>query len=527
MTLPSHFSGAYLRAASYAFGLFLLVSLACTARQAEIGGIPTAVMSIDSPPSGEKIVDIAGTHFTFRVSAHANLVYQLDCMAQMIPCSSEAFESLWREGLGWTPEDDNKLAAWRSSRARYGGRIEIRGEQQQARLPIPRSELNVSSRIQLAPTIAISNSEYRSLLRLLLRPNDVAVITDVEVHFMPRFLRWWQSAGYSILNRFLSEVEAPMQRPSARRVLEGAYRFYDAEKVDPVFTLIARPSHDSPLYGRQVGEYSFFEVGQSDVATKRLPAMMHELMHTLYAWDNHARLVKMANRFAENDDLMATAAYDLLNEALATALANGLLAEAIGESNPDRRLYHDQDIHLAASAALPLVRKMLEHGKSIHGDDFVSEYLSSLRAAFPNGLATVTYLRPLVLIRGREFGSLFDHISDATHASLRGGGMAANDAIADADSMELLGRFSSWPTLLALQPSEVHELSKLEEILGEALVLEAMALAQQRSAFILSGRRPKTRALVSILVAPDEETAKRLFDRWVDEPTLTLEGFYE
>jgi hypothetical protein len=70
------------------------------------GAVATALADVERTVVAEPVTHV------FRASRMTNLLYVLDCLAGLHPCSTAAIATSW-PAAGWTPDDDSALAAWK------------------------------------------------------------------------------------------------------------------------------------------------------------------------------------------------------------------------------------------------------------------------------------------------------------------------------------------------------------------------------------------------------------------------------
>ncbi|MNX85990.1 hypothetical protein D3C86_1178480 [compost metagenome] len=111
--------------------------------------------------------------------------------------------------------------------------------------------------------------------------------------------------------------------------------------------------------------------------------MLHETYHIIY--DEQSLEVKTAidTYFKENKSTCSNYAYQLMNEALATALGNGYVYGKLnGEVDPGD-WYNKKYINLMAKGIYPLVAEYIDQKKSID-QNFVDRYIQIYETNFPN-----------------------------------------------------------------------------------------------------------------------------------------------
>src|SRR5207247_855885 len=106
---------------------------------------PTTPEVPPRPNAVEAVVAGQRLRFVFRASRMANLLYELDCMSGLTPCSEEAFRTWWKLDA----DDEAALRTWKEVHRRYSGHIEQQGVSQEG-LVLPGPQRSVESRMSIA-----------------------------------------------------------------------------------------------------------------------------------------------------------------------------------------------------------------------------------------------------------------------------------------------------------------------------------------------------------------------------------------
>ena len=332
--------------------------------------------------------------FVFRASRWSNLLYQLDCLAHLMPCSAEAYEREWKQELGGLDEADRAaLERWRAIRYRYQGSIEIQSDVDDPALPLPVSTVGVEAHIRLAAYAAGGPEHYASTVGLFMEPADVRESAAIIARFSPRYSRAYEKKDAFLAAQATALTER-IRSAKLDSLIERVARFYGSElppHTELVFELLSRPEHDSASYGQNRGRVSFVEVVPGEKTAPRLAVVMHELFHYFFATSRKKYAARLANRFAESDDPLAYPAWGLLDESLAAAFGNGMVLEKLDPKELKRRLgrryglYSDEFIDPVARKLLSRLPALLDREGGLFNDELFDTYLGLVHEAFRRG----------------------------------------------------------------------------------------------------------------------------------------------
>jgi hypothetical protein len=468
----------------------------------------------------------------FHAAPLANLIYQLDCMAGRHPCSRAAFESLWRNDLGWNDEDEAALADWRELRGRVQGGLEARGPGAAPAppLPLPRTDRAVATRAAVAGLVARTPQEHIAQLGRITSPADARRVQAIADHFRPRFDAYWAREGRALCERSAEELASLFAREDLTAYIERAARFYEADLPEGTvldFHLMARPPHRSINAAHQLGSHAVVEVLEGEPAKDRAPVVVHELFHHLFAAAPDERLAALQRAFLDSNDPVAVPSHALLDEALATALGT---AEVSRKLDPNHYaslfaqpggLYAEETIDRVAKALEPFVEARLAEGGTLYGPGFVEGYLASVRAAYPTGLPPIAHVRPLVAALEPAFWGAFETLDGISMASSLGGA-AATDRLDAPETMDMLASHRMWGAAFFVTPASLHRLARFTETLGDTTLQAAAAEVQSGQPFVYAVQRSPG-VYRFVFVAKDTATMGRLV-RALSQQKTPFEG---
>jgi hypothetical protein len=463
----------------------------------------------------------------FESSGLANLVAQIDCLAGTAEeCSTAVFSRLWRTELGWDERDDRALERWRAWRGRYEKAGVAAPEAPGPARPIPPPggrEVSYAKKIAIAAQEAADLGGYRANLGLLLDSVDVSTAVEIVSHFQPRFERWWRKKGAAPTAAFLDGLVQLMKRHQFVDLLERIGTFFGG--VSPgsevVFHLILRPPADEPTSSPQLENHALLEFVPGEEPKDRIDVVAHELAHYFY----HVGGVDLRRGFLADRGADAIALYNLFDEAMATAIGQGMVGRRVQSPTAFSKLlatkqsfYDDDYIDAAGKALAPLVEQSIvrgipgAEGQPI-GEEFVSRYLEVVRHALgPLAARPALRLRRSAMVAGLP-------ISDegGVRQRLRLNSLRRWDSFDDAAAQSFFVRYPEVSGMLLVRPDHLEVLRGWEALLGSEARAGIEAAARAHSGFIwCAPRSPK--ASLFVLVARDEAAVMALVDRLVAQP---------
>lgn len=350
-----------------------------------------------------------------------NLTYQLDCVSDLsISCSEANFRELWKREFLKTPRDREMLEEWRRVRIRYSSDIEPQ-HAIDTPLPIRGGYVNLFAKARIAGLQASDLDDYGARLDLLTTPADRATLERIVRHFHQPFVRWWQSEARERGAKFVGEVGALLRSPGIAEQLRRFRSFY-AAALPPGYqvklALLYRPNLvRESTNGEQLEGYSLAEFLAEERPEDRLDVVIHELCHFLYWSAPPAEIANLQQRFLDTRRATAMPAYNLLNETLATAFGQGMIARDL---KPKERwekyratklsFYTKESLDRSAKALLPWLDAWLASGKTLHDESFVAEYISQLEKEFGELLtAPKLNLNEMILVADNKYGTTLRH----------------------------------------------------------------------------------------------------------------------
>ncbi len=458
----------------------------------------------------------------------ANLIYQLDCMAEMLQCSASSYVELW-QSLGWSEDDRKALAEWKRLRGRFRGELTAT-DTARVQLPVLGSDRSsdLDSRQRWAGFEARSVKDYARLIELLTDVGDADRLASLLAHFEPRFARWWRDVGAPATLPFVDASATLVATPAVTRVIDAAVRFYQADVPHgmrvPIHFFYRPALGGNRTSAEMVEARAAVEIMAGEKPEERMGVVLHEIFHVFYARMLPAAQSRMTIAFAERAEPHALAAHALYNEALATALGNGVVdallqpaANARARQKP-LALYNDAAIDAAARSLLsqsvgPSIDQLL-FTATIDDPSFVSRYVQGAASAFPHGLRPIDTLLRFAAASSAELREARIELQRAsgTHS-------AYTFTPIDAEVSTMMHDAPRQTVALFVTPST---LGLLDGLLPPASLKRVRRTAASQPSFVDSTKRGNG-TYTYVFVAKDAPAAKRLVTGFA-ALTATAEG---
>ncbi len=331
-----------------------------------------------------------------RASAVANFLYQLDCVADLpIQCARTDYGELWRRRFLTSAADSAAIVGWRAFRERYQGSIEIEG----AGGPFPAgaaifgsNEISLDAKVRVAGLQARSPEDYFERGDLLVVPGDRGWLRLPFRQFWGRWLGWWEAGPAAETAGYAARLQAIIDRPDLVALRAGFVTFFRSQFVENdtlgLFLLHRPDLLKSPSSGQQIDNYAIAEFLSTEPPEIRAPIILHELCHYLARQAPAKEVARLVAWLDSTGTPPARAARHLLNEALASALANGLAERALttpaefSETLARPMSFYSNDaIDRTAKALVGLVDTTLARGESMFDAGWREAYLQRIEAA--------------------------------------------------------------------------------------------------------------------------------------------------
>ena len=312
----------------------------------------------------------AAPAYTIHVSEYTNAVYELDCVAGMRPCSRDAFTAIRRSGDGpiGTPDEWRRLthAVSPAVDASAGPRSPYPTPATIAGATSPREDMVLAA--LSAPTGAALSERVRARMDGPAASRYLSIVEDTRA----RRAEMWPRTAMRLAGLRVG-FDVLIARAELGRELDRLRQFFGAPEAPALQVhLISLPDGAEGSVATLQRDHAFIETRRDDSPSDRLTAVLHELSHYWYAAapdEVHAQLLLAA---IENGDPAALGLYNLFDEIVATAIANGYMERRLVDAARfaeyvamPESFYADPDIDAASKAALPLVEEYLLAGRAL------------------------------------------------------------------------------------------------------------------------------------------------------------------
>jgi hypothetical protein len=468
----------------------------------------------------------AGSGFGIRISPLANLIYHLDCLSGYRRCTREAYDTLWQE-LGWSARDEERIARWRALQERY--RIYADFTEPGRPSPYPYTfpylqarGVDVGEKLRIASLQAGDLADYRERLGLLLQPGDARDAAAIAAHFRPRFDEWWTQGPAADLERLAAGYRGVAERAGLRELLTGVAALFDVrmrEVEDLQVDLIALPERATGSQATVVENHAIVESRRGESPADRLGVVIHEFVHYLYAQSPAERHEAMLAAFVRSERPWSLRAYNLINEAIASAIGNGIAEQRLQSEReylryaalPDS-FYADYYVDTLAKALVPVMERRLATREPL-GPGFAAEYLATADRALGDRLddlplqlisSAIVATDPVLADLARRPASTLTTFSLFTHVTETPG--LAETALA---------RYAELSGIVLILK---EDLPRLAGFVDEDLIGLMQGLGERIPAFVY-GRARSPRATVYFVAGEDRAAVARALDHLLSRST--------
>ncbi len=249
----------------------------------------------------------------------------------------------------------------------------------------------VTQLLVMASTQASDIDDFAQRIMGLLTNSDLMVLVETLNAFSPIYKELIWDKSQSQLKRNIRVLTDRAKQVDFGGRFAKASKFYNANwKAEIPFKVYLAPIPQKGGFTTATpqGNIISYIISDFDDADGVLAVVFHELAHLLYSSQSIELQAQLEESFLKHDSYHKAHSYQLLNEALATAIGNGWFYKETNGSLDKKEWYHSKYINQQAKAIYPLVEKYLLSGKSIDAD-FVDDYIDQYAKNFPKG-----YLQP-------------------------------------------------------------------------------------------------------------------------------------
>lgn len=459
-----------------------------------------------------------------RVNVHftpiANLVYQLDCIGREdLHCSRNAYQDLWNKQFLKADEDQALLKSWGELKNRYSEEFEFEDSKQRS-ISGRFEGVRLSNKIRIASFQSSSQEDYFNRLDIVIAPKDKQKFEKIIRHFYPRFEKWWKTVALPRGKGFAKQTQVLLKKPEITKKLNQFAHFYEVSLPEDYivhFNVFYRPEFKQTTYGQQIENYLLAEFLPTEKPVDRIDVIIHELCHLFFANSTDEKFASLGQAFEATGKVEARAAYNLLNETLATAMGNGL----INKLNMDQKswgkysakllsFYNDYHIDKASKAILSWMEEWLKENKTLYDPQFAGNYISILEQVFKSELTSPRLLlRELVFVTDGKFNG---ELSDTFRKAIRASSTYSSDG--DWDDARTLKVYREKPNMNAviiIHSSNLNQLLKKNILSSQDFDLLKKSLKQDAGTIYSFKRSAITTGYV--IVADSDDAAAKLVEK--------------
>lgn len=345
--------------------------------------------------------------------------------------------------------------------------------------------------------------DFRERLLETMTYDELNRLFEVLEYFNPIYNELIWKKNHKDLLKILEAFKSNSKKWKMDQLFDKASKFYNSswpEQQSFRISIYPVPKGARLSTATSVGAIESMAVIIGDTrAEGHFGVAFHELCHSLYSAQSIEVQKQWSDWFLNNPSPYAGLAYQLINEALATALGNGWAYEKAKGKMDKKEWYNNKQINDFALALYPKVLEYVNADRSVD-KDFIDHAVKTYEQIFPQALAELDNL-------------LFDYylLSDGTfpvkdfRKSLRekfnSQSITASNPIDDGASKVIQDKKTSTVFLVATHKNKKQIFSLENNFPGiEKIVKKAKSNDNQIGLFTLNGRR----VLILLITHPDQ-----------------------
>lgn len=434
-----------------------------------------------------------------RFSPIENLVYQLDCAHDHISCSRDHIETFWKEDFLKKKRDREIFQQWH--------------------IDEPYSvNANIVRKIREASFATNNMEDFLSVLKTNLSPEQYHRVSQVMEYFYPRFMPYWNSQAEPVGTFYKNQLMNIFAQPNMQEMLKFLKNFYQTELPkgrEPIIHLILRPGEGTSTRGEQIDHHAIVEFIPGENAKDRVDVFVHEMCHYFYANMPISLKENLRKSFYDDHSIQSTSLWNILDETLATSLANGMVYEML--VTPDiwqdylkksKSFYNSILLDSSAKLMLPLLKQWKEEGRTLAHPNAVPNYkmqLAPLKTMLLSPNAILMHMHLVMSVEDRDgmtevFFELFrPNILQTTAISM------------DTEAVKRAIDYNDQLNTVFIFPSKNHALIQTLPFVSQEDYAKLMKdYKKYGPSMILVSRSPSTQAY--IVLADDSTAVRRLFE---------------
>ena len=464
--------------------------------------------------------------FEPRISSVANLIYQLDCLAELNDTPLEAWHELWHKRLGWSAADDAQLNRWKQIRQKYLRIISVEPEVKDSFAYLPddlffrAGKLNLGDKLKIAGLRAASLDDYGRSLELLITVVEAAELKSILIHFEPRFDAWWKAGAERAMQDFAAQMQTLVKEKSLNEFCARVAVFYGAElpeKLAVPFNLIARPKTNSTDATATVIEnQGLVEIIPGEDSENRIGIVCHELFHYFYGQIPQERKIKLLQAFIQSKDDSSLAGLNLLDEALATAIGNGIIGRlTVSKKTYQKDLqeklgfYHDEFIDATGKKLIPVVERWINQNKKLD-QQIVPEYLSVVREALGEKVSSPLLALKffMQIVEDRELRQQSEPLLNAIGPRINSTAIPI-----DQEALDFVKKYPEASFIILVRYNGLNQLKSWEDVIGTKALTAINRLQHKDKGFVYAVVRTP-RAKIYLFVGQDAKSIGEVTEKF-------------
>lgn len=211
-------------------------------------------------------------------------------------------------------------------------------------------------------------------------------LTRIISAFTPIYNELIYNPNKEKFEKQLVEITKYAKENDMERYFEMGLIFYNSSWDTSIpFEIAFYPLPNSKGFTANSFDNNFISAIQTDLDDYKdlFSVMLHETDHIIYNEQSLEVKKMIDNSFKENKSKYSNYAYHLLNEALATSLANGYVYEQLNGKADSGDWYNKKYINLMAKEIYPMLNEYISQKKAID-KSFIDRYIEIYETKFPN-----------------------------------------------------------------------------------------------------------------------------------------------
>lgn len=458
-----------------------------------------------------------------------NLLYQLDMVSGFLSHTrSEGISQIWKQRIATSPGDAKELTRWKTTMDRL--QSQGQGRWDPSMIYSAMTLQSDAERVRLIGLTSTSTVEFTKRVAKEVDAKAARELSEVLAEFQPEFLKWWNEEAAPKGAKFAEKASQLLKSDKLSQAARNLVNFYQPDLPNGFvipFQFMYKPKFKEGSSGEQVGHAAVMEFFEGDSPANRMDISMHELSHFLFRKVRIAKHKQLLSNFRKVKDPAALAVYSIMNEGLATALCNGMVAESLMQPEPFRQYreaplswYTNAPIDGTAKASYDWLKQFTANGGTLHDPKFAEGYVKAVH----NGLGEFA-LSPGMRLFGanyvwnsswpQELSSLPGNYIQSTVSS----GFRDTDVVKVYQEVKRTSQLLS--TILILKSNEIEPIAKVEPLVGKSLPAIRQQLKSTRSA--LFGATQPSGVGLYVIVSDDLKAVERELKR-LGELRVELRG---